>query len=103
MEDEDFRRDLRRTLADPSRMAAFERDRIAPFTDAIGTLGRWHHFSEEARRAAAKQDFDDVPDGLTEPVDTYVNPNRHVGRNDPCPCGSGKKYKKCCLGKAVTP
>lgn len=20
----------------------------------------------------------------------------HVGRNDPCPCGSGKKYKKCC-------
>ncbi len=23
-----------------------------------------------------------------------------VGRNDPCPCGSGKKYKKCCLGRA---
>lgn len=21
-----------------------------------------------------------------------------VGRNDPCPCGSGKKYKQCCLG-----
>src|SRR5262249_44973737 len=21
-----------------------------------------------------------------------------IGRNDPCPCGSGKKYKKCCLG-----
>ncbi|MEN8178766.1 MAG: SEC-C metal-binding domain-containing protein [Pseudomonadota bacterium] len=29
----------------------------------------------------------------------------NVGRNDPCPCGSGKKYKKCCLGKdeEVTP
>jgi uncharacterized protein len=25
-----------------------------------------------------------------------------VGRNDPCPCGSGKKYKKCCLAKAPT-
>ena len=25
-----------------------------------------------------------------------------VGRNDPCPCGSGKKFKKCCLGKAQT-
>ena len=25
-----------------------------------------------------------------------------VGRNDPCPCGSGKKYKKCCLGKENT-
>ncbi|UCH82539.1 MAG: SEC-C domain-containing protein, partial [Nitrospiraceae bacterium] len=22
-----------------------------------------------------------------------------TGRNDPCPCGSGKKYKKCCLSK----
>jgi SEC-C motif-containing protein len=27
------------------------------------------------------------------------NPLRELGRNDPCPCGSGKKYKKCCLGK----
>jgi len=25
--------------------------------------------------------------------------SRKVGRNDPCPCGSGKKFKKCCLGK----
>lgn len=24
-----------------------------------------------------------------------------VGRNDPCPCGSGKKYKQCCWGKPV--
>ncbi|MED4986482.1 SEC-C metal-binding domain-containing protein, partial [Geobacillus stearothermophilus] len=22
-----------------------------------------------------------------------------IGRNDPCPCGSGKKYKKCCMNK----
>ena len=28
-----------------------------------------------------------------------VNPHKDVGRNDPCPCGSGKKFKKCCLGK----
>jgi hypothetical protein len=27
------------------------------------------------------------------------NPFKSVGRNDPCPCGSGKKFKKCCLGK----
>ena len=26
-----------------------------------------------------------------------------LGRNDPCPCGSGKKYKKCCLESAQTP
>jgi uncharacterized protein len=28
---------------------------------------------------------------------TQISPK--VGRNDPCPCGSGLKYKKCCLGK----
>ena len=26
-------------------------------------------------------------------------PNKEIGRNSPCPCGSGKKYKKCCLNK----
>ena len=25
-----------------------------------------------------------------------VRREKKVGRNDPCPCGSGKKYKKCC-------
>ena len=29
------------------------------------------------------------------PVDPARNPLRDVGRNDPCPCGSGKKFKKC--------
>jgi len=28
------------------------------------------------------------------------SPGRTVGRNDPCPCGSGRKYKHCCLGVA---
>jgi hypothetical protein len=30
---------------------------------------------------------------------TRVNPTAKVGRNEPCPCGSGKKYKKCCADK----
>jgi predicted aspartyl protease len=30
------------------------------------------------------------------PKTRSVSPSRKVGRNDPCPCGSGKKYKKCC-------
>ena len=29
----------------------------------------------------------------------YAREVSKLGRNDPCPCGSGKKYKKCCLGK----
>lgn len=27
---------------------------------------------------------------------TYVRENKKIGRNDPCPCGSGRKYKQCC-------
>jgi preprotein translocase subunit SecA len=30
------------------------------------------------------------------PVRTQVVVGKKVGRNDPCPCGSGKKYKYCC-------
>ncbi len=30
------------------------------------------------------------------------NQNHKTGRNDPCHCGSGKKYKKCCLKKDRT-
>ena len=26
-----------------------------------------------------------------------------VGRNEPCPCGSGKRFKRCCLGRPVEP
>jgi uncharacterized protein YchJ len=27
--------------------------------------------------------------------------NKKIGRNEPCSCGSGKKYKKCCYGKTL--
>ena len=36
-------------------------------------------------------------DGPRQP--RRVKPSEKVGRNDPCPCGSGKKYKNCCMGK----
>ncbi len=31
---------------------------------------------------------------------TIVRDGPKIGRNDPCLCGSGKKYKKCCLDRA---
>jgi SEC-C motif len=34
---------------------------------------------------------------------TFVRSGPHIGRNDRCPCGSGKKYKKCCLGQNGKP
>jgi preprotein translocase subunit SecA len=42
---------------------------------------------EQARMAGA---------GERQPVQQVIRGSAKVGRNDPCPCGSGKKYKKCC-------
>jgi hypothetical protein len=49
-------------------------------------------------------DDDEFEDGLDSPLaalpaETVVRHDEKIGRNDPCPCGSGKKYKKCCLHK----
>lgn len=38
---------------------------------------------------------------LNPAISTVVN-DKKVGRNDPCPCGSGKKYKKCCGSKVIS-
>jgi len=46
---------------------------------------------EQARMAGA---------GDRQPVQQVVRGAAKVGRNDPCPCGSGKKYKKCCGANA---
>ena len=44
--------------------------------------------------------YDDDDDFVYQPrVETIVRTTPKVGRNNPCPCGSGKKYKKCCLKK----
>jgi hypothetical protein len=43
------------------------------------------------------------PDADRIQRDTYAVPlHSKVGRNDPCPCGSGRKYKKCCLQHPTT-
>jgi SWIM/SEC-C metal-binding protein len=43
------------------------------------------------------EDISDVEQLLNPPATIEAKPK--VGRNDPCPCGSGLKFKKCCLKK----
>ncbi len=43
------------------------------------------------------QDFFELSPHGTSRMEGAKEPQNKVGRNDPCPCGSGKKYKKCCL------
>ena len=39
------------------------------------------------------EDISDIERRLNPPSPNFAI---HIGRNEPCPCGSGKKYKKCC-------
>jgi preprotein translocase subunit SecA len=58
---------------------------------------------EEAARIAAAQGAGDAAEGAAPPPPKAqpVRRGRKVGRNEPCPCGSGKKYKKCCGAASV--
>lgn len=54
---------------------------------SIRQMKKWmKEHEEELRREGAN-----IPK-----VETVVHEGPRIGRNDPCPCGSGKKYKKCC-------
>jgi hypothetical protein len=37
-----------------------------------------------------------------QPHEPYRRPDPKIGRNEACPCGSGRKFKRCCLGKPLT-
>jgi hypothetical protein len=87
---EDFRQGLSQALQATDPIDAFpanERD-DGSLDDAARMLSRWPMF----------QPSKPLPKPLSPtPVGTVRNPYRDVGRNDPCPCGSGTKFKKCCL------
>ncbi|MEW5894996.1 MAG: preprotein translocase subunit SecA [Candidatus Omnitrophota bacterium] len=45
---------------------------------------------------AAPRGFEPMDTGASPVTQSFQRHEEKVGRNDPCPCGSGKKYKKCC-------
>ena len=68
--------------------------------NVIEEMGWWACFRESDEEDSVDMDpfvFDD--DFYLPTVKTVVRPVPKIGRNDPCPCGSGKKYKKCCLNR----
>lgn len=111
--------------ADPDACIASARENphLLYIDDAVASMEWWHCFETEAmkpageaRRAkrmsellAAHPSFAAVREKLQTNTDipdmpvaiTFRRNAPKVGRNDPCPCGSGKKYKKCCESKAV--
>jgi uncharacterized protein len=84
---------------------------VAPML-LLGTERGWKALEEsDDHRAAARAAYEAIPNAVAA-LSAHFRPMREqadrerlapvrraaakVGRNDPCPCGSGKKYKKCC-------
>ena len=80
------------------RMFRKNRDTYTSPIDAAKMLRGWAMFEEPKRDTMEKKSIDKLFKALER---EYNAPEKTVkiGRNDPCPCGSGKKYKKCCLNK----
>jgi preprotein translocase subunit SecA len=57
--------------------------------------------SETVAQAQDMQQAAEQTQGEGARPKTIVRETPKVGRNDPCPCGSGKKYKKCCGANAA--
>ena len=58
---------------------------------------RKEYFFKSKSNDTKKENFHDKYNyESSQPMQPYVRTGKKIGRNDPCPCGSGKKYKKCC-------
>ncbi|MBQ2472782.1 MAG: SEC-C domain-containing protein [Lachnospira sp.] len=74
---------------------SLEYDREKLYYNMVGCKANWLYelpewdslLSEEVRKNLYKKQ---------KASGTFVREGKKIGRNDPCPCGSGKKYKQCC-------
>jgi len=72
----------------PEPIGAEQREKVIEHM-AAGLVGAYRYFRQRGSSTASAR--------TTEPRSTKTK----IGRNDPCPCGSGKKYKHCCGGMPV--
>ncbi|SKC91611.1 SEC-C metal-binding domain-containing protein [Maledivibacter halophilus] len=63
---------------------------LAAKADWLYNLPQWDDILTKERRKEIRKDYN---------RSRIVVNDKKIGRNEPCPCGSGKKYKKCCLNK----
>jgi hypothetical protein len=85
-----FEEDLQFTIELPDAEPLYHVGEFTLFGDTVAELAGWFDFEP---KAVGNETLDWL-DSLGTP---HREPLRKLGRNDPCPCGSGKKFKKCCL------
>ena len=79
--------DWEKTLADNENPARLQQNFPELLAGINGCMGQFHALALALEDAYLKREQDT---SFEDDIPT-------CGRNDPCPCGSGKKYKKCCL------
>ena len=72
----------------------------------LSIFEKYDWFTSEPEEMVLEMDPDEKEQQMREMMEAYLNEqnppgpvkaSQKIGRNDPCPCGSGKKYKKCCM------
>ena len=81
------RESVERTISEGKEQAIRAATRNGRIEDTVAEMSGWACFREDDRKATNR--------APTVARVTQVKAAK-VGRNDPCPCGSGKKFKKCC-------
>ncbi len=98
-----FERDLKYALQNNGRFSDRQAKEYRLFGDTIEELQSWYGFLPKPRvprpwehQRTSNEIARLYADWELRPS-TTTNPTRDIGRNNPCPCGSGKKFKRCCL------
>ena len=100
---EEEREDLKNILKDDSKI----NKNIYPFKplyeyiyDTVGIMEEWQCFRYiEDKEFENSDDYKVCQYIIQKREDNYIDVKMDIGRNDLCYCGSGKKYKKCCMNK----
>mgnify|MGYP000084270168 CR=1 FL=1 len=95
-------KDISKAYADGKDTPGWERfNNPWDFYDNKQIINRQSRWQEEDQEDDIDSNTIDIMDGESDHYDqiTYQRDTPKIGRNDPCPCDSGKKYKKCCMGK----
>lgn len=79
-------------------IVATTRGRESDSEGTVSFVARYRHNGEEAEHTETSEfrRLDGVWSYWGRAANSLSHRAASVGRNDPCPCGSGKKYKKCC-------
>jgi len=104
------REDVRNALAVPKEEAIARLNEGSAYrliTDAAVEIEAWNNFAPKPTPAKVPEpapvkaiepvrNMEESAYYSPLPIPTYVRTEPKIGRNEPCPCGSGKKHKKCC-------